>query len=189
MSEQTSKSDENVFNKKDFHVSKEAYTLDSVESNRILVSDKFKHGDGCIYFIGYLHNDDVIRPLCIILPQMSRYIKYFDNVRKNMSYLIENENVYLKYTKIWKKIKRLLNIKFHSQPILDDKYIKTKVKTFDETINTVFSHNNFPKEKSHYICIEAICIDSVLKKKEKTSSSVFRTMQIQNKKKKACRFY
>ena len=57
----------------------------------------------------------------------------------------------------------MLNIKFHSQPIHDDIYIKTKVKAFDETINTLFSDNNVPKERSHYICIIAICIDSVLK--------------------------
>ena len=120
---------------------------------------------------------------------MSGYIKYFDNGRKSMSFLIEDESVSLKYNKICNKIKMLLNIKFHSQPIHDDKYIKTKVKTFDEAIKTHFSDNKVPKEKSHYICIAAICIDSVQKKRKKSSSSVFRTMKIQNKKKKASRFY
>ena len=76
--------------------------------------------------------------MCIILPQMSGYIKYFDNGGKNMSFLIENENVYLKYIEIWNKIKMLLNTRFHSQTIHDDKYIKTKVKTFGEAINTSF---------------------------------------------------
>ena len=52
------------------------------------------------YFIGYSHDDDVIRPLCIILPKMSGYIKYFDNGGKNMSFKIEDESVYLKYTEI-----------------------------------------------------------------------------------------
>ena len=37
------------------------------------------------YFISYLHDDDVIRPLCNILPEMSGHIKYFDNGGKNMS--------------------------------------------------------------------------------------------------------
>ena len=59
---------------------------------------------------------------------MSGYIKYFDNGRKNMSFLFQDESAYLKYTKIWNKIKKLLNIKFHSQPIHDNKYIKTKGK-------------------------------------------------------------
>ena len=62
-----------------------------------------------------------MRPLCIILPQMSGYIKYFDDV----SFRIENEDVCLEYNEIWNKIKKILNIRFHSQPSYDDKYIKT----------------------------------------------------------------
>ena len=69
---------------------------------------------------------------------MSGYIKYFDNGGRNMSFLIEYEDVYLKYTEIWNKIKKLLGLKLHSQPIYDDKYIKTKVKTFDSMINRPF---------------------------------------------------
>ena len=85
MSKQTLKIGENVVNKKDFHASKQAIALNSVESSKLLVSDKFElSDDGCKYFIGYLHDDDVIKPLCIILPQMSGYIKYFDNDRKNV---------------------------------------------------------------------------------------------------------
>ena len=174
MSEQTLKFDENVVNEKDFHASKEAVALDSVENSRIPVSDKFKHSEnGSKFFIGYLHDDDVIRPLCIVLLQMSGYVKYFDNGRKNMSFLIEDDSVYLQYTRIWNKIKELLNVKFHSQPIHDDKYIKTKVKTFNETINTLFSDNKVTKKRSHYICIAAICIDSVLKIEEKNHPEVY----------------
>ena len=144
MSEQILKFDENVVNKRYFHASKEEIALNLVDSSKILVSDKFKlSDDGCKYFIGYLHYDDVIKPLCIVVPQMSRYIKYFDNGRKYMSFLTDDESVCLKYTKIWNKIKKLLNIKFHSQPIHDDKYRKTKVKTFDET----FSDNRVQKEE------------------------------------------
>ena len=87
MSEQSLKFDHIVVNKKDFHVSKQAIASDLVEKNRILVSDKFKHNEnGFKHFTGYLHDDDVIRPLCIILPPMSGYIKYFDNGGKNMPF-------------------------------------------------------------------------------------------------------
>ena len=119
-----------MVNKKQFHASKQAITLNLVDTSKIVVSDKFKHSyDG--YFIGYLHDDDVIRPLCIILPQMSEYIKYFDNDGKNMSFKIEDKSVYSKYTEIWNKIKKSLNTRFRSQPIYDDKYIKIKVKMHD----------------------------------------------------------
>ena len=152
MSEQTLKFDNVVVNKKEFHGSQQAIALNLVDTNKILVSEKFKYSDdGFKYFIGYLHNDSIIRPLCIISPQMSGYIKHFDDGGKNMSFKIEDEGVYWKYNEIWKKIKNSLNIRFHSQPIYDDKCIKTKVKTFSGTINTLFSDNEIPKEGSHYV--------------------------------------
>ena len=89
------------------------------------------------------------------------------------SFLIEDESAYLKCTRIWNEIKKLLNIKCHSLPIHDDKCIKTKVKTFDQTINTLFSDNKVPKEKNHNICIAAICIDSVLKIEGKIHPQVY----------------
>ena len=97
MSKKTIKFGDIVVNKKQFHASKQAMALNLVNTGKILVSYQFKHiDDGFKYFIGFLHDDDVIRPLCIILPQMSRYIKYFDNGGKNMSFKIEDESVYLK---------------------------------------------------------------------------------------------
>ena len=98
---------------------------------------------------------------------MSGYIKYCENSGKNLSFKIENGSVYLKYTEIWNKIKNMLNVKFHSKPIYDDKYIKTKVKTFNNTINTLPAGDEIPKERDHYVCISAIFIDSILKADKK----------------------
>ena len=59
-------------------MSKRAIDLMSVSINRIVVSDKFKlNEDWFKYFIGY-QKGEIVRPLCIILPQMSGYIKYFE---------------------------------------------------------------------------------------------------------------
>ena len=67
--------------------------------------------------------DDIIIPLCIILPQMSGFIKYFDNGGKNMSFKTEDVSVsFLKYNEIWSSIKKILNIIFYSQPIYNEKY-------------------------------------------------------------------
>ena len=80
MSEQTLKFHDNVVKKKEFHDFKQAIALNLVNTNKIVVSDKLKHSDdGFKYSIDFLDDDDVIRPLFIILPQMSGYIKYFDN--------------------------------------------------------------------------------------------------------------
>ena len=67
----------------------------------------------------------------------------------------------------------ILNVKFHSQPIYDNKYIKNKVKTFNSMINTLFSDNEIPKEGNHYVCIAAICIDSVLRVDKKNYPQVY----------------
>ena len=76
-------------NKKEFHKSKQPIDLMSVNVDQIVVSDKFNHSDeGFKYFIGYQENE-IVKPLCIILPQMSGYIKYFKTGGKNMSFLLE----------------------------------------------------------------------------------------------------
>ena len=48
-------------------------------------------------------------------------------------------------------------------PVYDEKYIKAKVKTFNEVVNTDFSDNKIPTASIHYICIAAINMDSVMK--------------------------
>ena len=73
-------------NKKEFHKSKEPIDLLSVDLDQIVVSYKLKHNDkGFKHFIGYLENG-LVKPLCIILPQIDGYIKYFENGSKNMSF-------------------------------------------------------------------------------------------------------
>ena len=150
--------------KKKFYSSKEAILLGSVDLSKIVVSSRWKLNDTTYkYFCGYLNND-VIKPLCVILPQMSGYIKYFDNNGRSMSFVVDDKGVYEKYNEIWNVVKRLLKLEFTASPIRDDKYILAKLKIFEKKNLTTFNNNNIiPIEKSHYICIPAIDIDSVLK--------------------------
>ena len=143
--------------------------LDSVDLSKIVVSSRWKLNDTTYkYFCAYLNND-VIKPLCVILPQMSRYIKYFDNGGKNMSFVTDDKEVYEKYNEIWNVVKRLLKLEFTASPIRDDKYISAKLKIFKKKNLTTFNNNNIiPIERNHYICIPAIDIDSVLKIDKKT---------------------
>ena len=149
--------------KKKFYSSKEVILLDSVDLSKIVVSSRWKLNDETYkYFCGYLNND-VIKPLCVILPQMNGYIKYFEDGGKNISFTTDDEKVYEKYNGIWNVMKRLLKLKFTVGPIRNDKYISAKLKIFREKSLTTFSNNTVPSEKSQYICIPAIDIDSVLK--------------------------
>ena len=59
---------------------------------------------------------------------MSGYIKYFENDGKNMSFLIKDDEMWEKYEKSWDLIKNKLSIKFHSEPIYEQKYLKTELK-------------------------------------------------------------
>ena len=115
-------------NKKEFHASKQPIALNLVNVNQILIPDKFEHCNKSFkYFTGY-KDDHIIRPLCIILPQMRRYIKYFDIGRKNMCFMIEDDSLLEKYNESWNKIKNTLNIKLHSMPVYDENYTNIKVK-------------------------------------------------------------
>ena len=126
MSEKTLQFNNIILNKKKFHKSKEPIDLLSVGLDQIVVSYKFKHnGEGFKYFIGY-RKGEIVKPLCIILPQMSGYIKYFENGGKNMSFLIKDDEVWDKYDKIWDVIKDKLGIKFHSELVYEYKYLKVK---------------------------------------------------------------
>ena len=137
--------------------------LDSIDLSKIVVSSRWKLNDATYkYFCGYLNND-LIKPLCVILPQMNGYIKYFDNGGKNMSFVTDDEKVYEKYDEKCNEVKSLLKLKFAASPIRNDKYILAKLKIFKKKNLTTFNNNIIPTEKNHYICIPAIDIDSVLK--------------------------
>ena len=82
-----------------------------------------------------------------------------------MSFLIKNSEVWEKYEDIWNVIKNKLNIKFHSQPVYENKYLKVKVR--------VFNGNNVPKENTYYTCIACITLDSVLKMNKKNYPQVY----------------
>ena len=77
----------------------------------------------------------------------SGFIKCVDNDANYMSFMAEDENIYSKYSEIWSKIKKLLNVKFSTNPIRDEKYLTTKVKVFNGVNKTTFTDNKIPKEK------------------------------------------
>ena len=147
MSSQKIKFGDKEVDKKKFYLSKEAILLDSVDLSKIVVSSRWKLNDTTYkYFCGYLNNDD-IKTLCVILPQMNGYIKYFDDGGKNMSFVTDDEKVYEKNDEIWNVVKGLLKLKFTTSPIRDDKYILAKLKIFRKKNITTFNNNIIPTEK------------------------------------------
>ena len=106
MSEKTLKFDNIRVHKKEFYKFKQPINLDLVNVDPIVISDKFKHSDdGFKYFIGYKEGE-IVKPLCIILPQMTGYIKYFENGGKNMSFVMKDDDVLENTMKSGRRLKR-----------------------------------------------------------------------------------
>ena len=107
------------------------------------------------YFIGY-NNDGVIRPLCIKLPQMIRYVECFYS-NKTMSFKASDNKLLKKYAEIWERVSSLMKIKFGSEPVYgdNDKYIKTKIKLYGDKANTNFQDKKVQQQqqqqKMHHI--------------------------------------
>ena len=65
-----------------------------------------------------------VKTLCVILPQMSGYIKFFKNGSKSISFLVKDDEVWDKYDKIWYTIKDKLGIRFHSETVYEYRNLK-----------------------------------------------------------------
>ena len=63
----------------------------------------------------------------------------------------------------------MLDMKFHGKPVYDEKYIKTKITTFNGVVNTVLSGNKIPTQSIQHICLAVISIDSVMRIDKKTA--------------------
>ena len=87
--------------------------------------------------------------------------------------LMTDDSFLTKCNEIQNKFKEKLGIAFHSNPIYDEKYIKTKVKVFNGIVNTVFLDKNALKESIHYTCIAAINIDSVMEMNKKNYPQIY----------------
>ena len=103
-----------------------------------------------------------IVPLCTMLPKMSAYKRDFDEI-KYMSFLIKDNELLKKYNKIWYKISRIIKNGFYSEPVCNDKYLKTKIKSYEGKVNTNVHNDKMSKEGFHCICLLVLLIDSVFK--------------------------
>ena len=113
--------------------------------------------------IGY--SDKTIRPLVLIMPKMSGYVKTFkvkEGNNKLMSFRIDDEKLLEKYKAIRIKIEDLKNIKLNALPVHDDRYIKTKIRTFGDKVYTNFRGLNVPEDDKECEYFTVISIDFLL---------------------------
>ena len=93
---------------------------------------------------------------------MIGYVKNFDS-NKTMSFKV-GDNLLNKYNKIWGKNSNPMSIEFDSEPVYgdNDKYIKTKIKMYEDRVNTNFQGKKALKENASYKCLSLIMLDSSL---------------------------
>ena len=155
--------------KSQFDKNRKKYNIEEIDANKTLISKKTAYGKKYLfkYFIGY-NDNDVIKPLFVKLPQMTGYPRNF-NENKTMSFRINNKQFLKNYNKIQKKIEELMNTNYESRTVYsdDDKFIKTKIKTYAGSIITNFHKNKMPKEKAPCKCLPIIMLYSVIKANKK----------------------
>ena len=166
--------------KTELYKNKKIFNIDDIDANKILVSKKEQYGkyNSFKYFIGY-NDNDVIKPLYLELSQMTGHINKFDKNTITMSLKVKDKKLFKNYNKIWKKIEKLMNTNFNTKPTYgdDDKYIKTKIKTYKNNITTNFYNKKgskkVPEEKIPHKCLSIIILDSVLYAYEKYHPQIF----------------
>ena len=175
MSGKSVKFDDKKVKRRDFYKNKKLFQINNINVNKILVSKEEPYGtqNSFKYFIGY-NGNDVIRPLCVKLPQMTGYARKFE-FNSTMSFKISDTQLLKRYSQIWKKLEKLLKIEFSSKPVYgdDDKYIKTKTKTYGDSVITNVHKKKMPKENAPCTCLSKIMLDSVIKAKKKHYPQTF----------------
>ena len=100
------------------------------------------------YFIGYLYNDNKVKPLHITLPKTSTYVKRFDGQTKWMYFLIEDDDLLEKYNTIWDKVSADISKRI-CEPVYKKIFSKTKIKSHSDEV-TDFYHTEIPKADSNH---------------------------------------
>ena len=105
--------------KQKFYATKKPIKIWHANVNNIVISKLVKTKTNSKYLVGYLDKD--IRPLVLIIPKMSGYVKTFkveDKINKLLPFCIDDEKLLEKYKAIWLKIADLKNIKLNALPVL-----------------------------------------------------------------------
>ena len=123
-----------------------------------------------------MYNDHKVKPLHIMIPKTSTYVKSYDEQTKWMYFLIEDDDLLEKYNTIWDKISADIKKEIDSEPVYSKEFLKTKIKSPGEEV-THFHDKEIPKVESNQACLAVISLDSALKKDENYYPQVFLTLK------------
>ena len=128
-----------------------------------VVPDKISFGEkNYKYFIGYLYDNHKVKPLYIMLPKTTAYVKIYDGQTKGMYFLIEDDELLERYNTIWDKISVDIKKGFDGEPVYYKNYSKTKVKCHGDEVKN-FCDKIISKLDFNHTCLAVITLDSALK--------------------------
>ena len=123
--------------KNKFYHHKSPIFLKDVDIEKVLVSNKISFGEkNYKNLVGYLYNDHKIKPLHIMLPNTSAYVKSYDGQTKWIYFLIEDDELLEKYNTIWDKVSADIKKEFDSEPVYNQNFLKTKIKSHGDEVTT-----------------------------------------------------
>ena len=99
---------------------------------------------------------------------MTGYLNIFEDGNRKMSFITDNNESLERYTAICEKIGDLINKKFDSDPVYNNKYINTKIRSYNNDIKTNFhdidnKNNKLPEKSKPYGRMSLISLDSIIK--------------------------
>ena len=117
-----------------------------------------------ILCIAYSYNVNKVKPLNIMLPKTSTYVKSCDGYNKWMYFLIIGDDELLeRYNTIWDKLCFDVKKEFDSESVYNKNYLKTKIKSHGDEVTEVYDKKS-PKLDFNHTCLAAVSLDSALKK-------------------------
>ena len=136
-------------------------------SNNISFSEKnYK------YFIGYLHNGNKAKPLHIMLPKTSTYVKIMMDKPNICIFFIVDNDLLEKYNPIWDNVSADMKKKIDTEPVYYKEFLQTQIKSHGDEV-TDFYDKEISKVGSNHTCLAVISLDSALKKVDQYCPQVF----------------
>ena len=106
--------------------------------------------------VGYLI--EAIRPLVLVLPKVIGYVKTFEDNYNLTFFCIDDDNLLKTYETIWTKVKDLKKCVLSALTVYDNRYIKTKIRTYGDKIYTDFHGLNVLECESFTIFVFILCL-------------------------------
>ena len=115
-----------------------------------------------------MYNDLKVKPLHLMLPKTSAYVRSYDGQTKWMYFLIEDDDLLERYNTIWDKVSADIKKEFDSELVYNITFLKTKIKSRGDKV-TDFYDKKIPKVARTYVnhtCLAVTSLDCALKKDE-----------------------